>query len=78
MLLSGDKKVNHGGEEGRGGGYNNNFSRQPQRGGQRMGGMRRDNRGRDDRRRSGGFSNFKGPHFPTSRLLDETRKKLDR
>src|SRR4030043_1669595 len=78
MLLSGDKKVNREGGEGRGGGYNNSYSRPPQRGGQRMGGMRQGGRGRDDRRRSGGYSNFKGPHFPTSRLLDESRKKLDR
>jgi polyribonucleotide nucleotidyltransferase len=74
MLLSGDKKVNREQGEGRSGGYNNNFPRNAQK----RGGGRYDNRGRGDRGRGRNFSAFKGPHFPTSRLLDETRKKFER
>ena len=72
MLLSGDKKVNREQEERRSGGYKN-FSRNSQKRGR----GRYENRGRDDRGRGRNYSSFKGPHFPTSRLLDETRKKFE-
>ncbi|OGM13850.1 polyribonucleotide nucleotidyltransferase [Candidatus Woesebacteria bacterium RIFCSPLOWO2_01_FULL_39_23] len=70
MLLSGDKKTENGGRRRT---EFNNFGKyaRPQRDDQRRGGMRR-----NDRR--GNYSNFSGPHFPTSRLIDESRKKFDR
>lgn len=70
MLLEGDKKSANG--VGAGHSYGN-YSR-PQRPQRREMGRG----GRDDRRGGRGFIRHEGPHFPTSRLLDDSRKKFDR
>ncbi|HLE49269.1 MAG TPA: polyribonucleotide nucleotidyltransferase [Patescibacteria group bacterium] len=76
MLLDGDKPKAPRRESG-------GFERRYDDRGSRGGGMsrdrrpRRDNYSRNDRRdRSGGRSG--GPHFPTSRFIEESRKKYDR